>query len=86
MQSNAAHILSESAGCYIQKPLHQARAHNCKQETEHTLMMAFLPMRDLRPMMAFSTLHSSRKAPWLTMASAILECTILAGGRNRGEV
>jgi hypothetical protein len=37
-------------------------------------------------MMAFSTLHSSRKAPWLTMASAILECTILAGGRNRGEV
>ena len=51
-----------------------------------TRMTAFLPMRERRPTMAFSTVHSSRNAPWLTMASAILECTILAGGRKRGEV
>lgn len=58
-----ANISRQNAGCYIQKPLQQAKAPNCKQGTRHTLMMAFLPMRDLSPMMAFSTLHSSRKAP-----------------------
>ena len=56
------------------------------EENELTWMVAPFPMRDRRPMIAFSTVHSSRKEPWLMMTSLILQPTIFAGGKKRGEV
>ena len=65
-----------------------ARRLRCVSEEtgQLTRMVVFLPMRARRPTMAFSTVHSSRYAPWLMIASLTLLFTILAGGRNRGLV